>query len=124
MQMILAIMIGGAFGAAARYLVATGMVSWLGRDFPYATITVNILGSFLTGLLTMLLLQRFSLDPLLKAAILVGFLGAFTTFSTFSLDAFSLFEQGAHFKALAYILSSVVACIVALWLGMLLGKQL
>ena len=118
------IMLGGAFGAAARYLVTIKVTEKLGNSFPFGTLSVNVIGSFVMGLLAIFLVERFELEPLLKLGIFVGFLGAFTTFSTFSMDALSLFEQGQSLKALTYILSSVVLSVLAVWLGILLGKTL
>lgn len=120
---ILAIMLGGAFGAALRYLVSNSVYSLLGRDFPYGTLAVNLLGSFLMGILSVLLLERNEVDPLLKLAILVGFLGAFTTFSTFSMDTLALINEGALSRALLNMLISVIVCVFAVWLGMLIAKE-
>ncbi len=125
MNQIVAIALGGAFGAVMRYIVSTGVYQWLGRDFPYGTLTVNVVGSFLIGLLTeALVLQKVSLAMEHRAAILVGVLGSFTTFSTFSLDTFYLFQQGSHLKALANVFFNVSACLVAVWLGLLSGRSL
>jgi CrcB protein len=120
---IFAIMIGGALGAALRYLVSNGVYSLLGRDFPYGTLAVNVIGSFLMGILTVLLVERGESDPLLKLAILVGFLGAFTTFSTFSLDTLVLIDKGALMLAFFNMLGSVMICVSAVWLGMIIAKQ-
>ena len=121
---IFAIMIGGAIGAAMRFIVANGVYNALGREFPYGTLAVNIIGSFLMGLLTVILLEKGDFDPLIKLAILVGFLGSFTTFSTFSLDTLTLINDGALGRAFLNMISSVVVCVSAVWLGMILAKQL
>ncbi len=115
---------GGALGAVMRYLVSTGIHSFLGRGFPYGTLTVNVLGSFMMGFLFIYLLERSSLGPEWRALILIGFLGAFTTFSTFSIETLNLIESGAMVRALANILVSVITCILATWLGVILGRQL
>ena len=94
MLQILAIAGGGALGAVARFGVSTSVYRWLGRDFPWGTLAVNGLGSFAMGLLFVLLLERALLAPELRAAVLIGFLGSFTTFSTFSLETLTLVEQG------------------------------
>ena len=121
---IIAIMIGGALGAAMRYLVSNGFYSLLGRDFPYGTLAVNVIGSFLMGVLTVLLIDRGEVDPLIKLAILVGFLGSFTTFSTFSMDTLVLINEGALSRAFLNMLTNVVVCVSAVWLGMVITKQL
>ncbi len=123
LSQIFAIMLGGAMGAAMRYLVSNGIYALLGREFPYGTLAVNVLGSFLMGVLTVLLIERGEIDPLIKLAILVGFLGAFTTFSTFSLDTLALIQKGALSYAFLNMLVSVIICVLAVWLGMIIAKQ-
>ncbi len=123
MKTLLLIACGGALGAASRYAASLGVYAWLGRGFPYGTLFVNVTGSFLIGLLSMLLVERFSLGGEWRAAILVGFLGAFTTFSTFSLETLNLFEQGDGARALLNVLLSVVLCLLAVWSGVGLARQ-
>lgn len=125
MDSILAIAIGGASGAVLRFLVSSGVYQWLGRGFPYGTLVVNVLGSFLIGLLTeALVLQRVAVASEYRAAILVGLFGSFTTFSTFSLETLYLIEQGNLLKALLNILISVSVCVLAVWLGLMAGRGL
>ncbi len=125
MGQIFAIALGGASGAILRFLVSTGIYSWLGRGFPYGTLTVNIIGSLLIGLLTeALILQRLVISLEFRSAILIGFLGSFTTFSTFSLDTLYLIEQGNLTKAILNVLISLCACIFAVWIGLLAGRTL
>ena len=124
MTQILAIAAGGSIGAVMRYLVSTGVYNYLGRGFPYGTLAVNVLGSLLMGLLYELFLQRLSVSPEVRAILLVGFLGAFTTFSTFSIETITLIEQGDVFKAVVNMLASVILCVVAAWLGLQLARQL
>lgn len=125
MSQLIAIALGGAFGAIMRFFVSSGVYLWLGRGFPYGTLAVNVLGSFLIGLLTeALVLQRVAISLEYKAAILVGFLGSFTTFSTFSLETLYLIEQGSLTKAIGNVLVSVCSCIFAVWLGLLAGRSL
>jgi CrcB protein len=119
---LLIIAIGGAFGAVLRFVSSNGVYSWLGRDFPYGTLFVNVSGSLLMGFLYILLFERMSNAPELRALLLVGFLGAFTTFSTFSIETLNLVEQGNLLVAGANILLSVVLCLAAVWLGVLLGR--
>jgi len=125
MNQIIAIALGGACGAVVRFLVSTGLYQWLGRGFPYGTLVVNVLGSFLLGLLTeALILQRIAIGLEYRAAILVGFIGAFTTFSTFSLETIYLIEQGSLTKAALNIAVSVLGCLFAVWIGLLCGRSL
>lgn len=120
---LFSIMLGGAIGAASRYLLSNLIYDWLGRDFPYGTLAVNIIGSFLMGLLSLLLMQKSHIDPAIKLGLLVGFLGALTTFSTFSLDTLALMQDGALIRALLNVLVSVIVCVTAVWLGMITAKQ-
>ncbi|MEQ1529232.1 MAG: fluoride efflux transporter CrcB [Methylococcales bacterium] len=125
MNQLFAIALGGSCGAVLRFLVSSGVYQWLGRGFPYGTLTVNVLGSFLLGLLTeALILQRIAIAFEYRSAILVGFIGAFTTFSTFSLETLYLLEQGQLLKALLNISVSILACLFAVWIGLYLGRYL
>jgi CrcB protein len=125
MNQLIAVALGGACGAVLRFLVSSGLYQWLGRGFPYGTLAVNVVGSFLIGLLTeALILQRITLTFDYRAAILVGFIGAFTTFSTFSLETLYLIEQGSLTKAALNIVASVLGCLFAVWIGLLCGRSL
>lgn len=125
MNHLVAVALGGAFGAVMRFFVSTGVYQWLGRGFPYGTLTVNVLGSFLIGLLTeALILQRVAISLEYRSAILVGLFGSFTTFSTFSLETLYLIEQGNFIKAALNIVVSVCACIFAVWIGLLAGRTM
>ena len=119
---ILVVMFGGAFGAVARFILSTKITEKYGNIFPYGTISVNVIGSFVMGLLAVIIVERFALDPLLKLGVFVGFLGAFTTFSTFSMDTLGLFEEGHHLSAISNMFLSVVLSVFAVWLGVLIGK--
>lgn len=120
----ISIAMGGAVGALLRFWVSTAVYDKLGRQFPWGTLSVNVLGSFLMGFLAILLVERLSSSPEVRAFLLIGFLGAFTTFSTFSMETFNLIEQGETFSALMNIGVSVVACLTATGLGVLLGRSL
>jgi CrcB protein len=124
MLQILAIAGGGALGAVARFGGSTGVYRWLGRDFPWGTLAVNGLGSFAMGLLFVLLLERALLAPELRAAVLIGFLGSFTTFSTFSLETLTLVEQGEAVRALLNVVGSVLLCVGACWAGIIAARLL
>lgn len=116
-----AVGIGGALGAMARYGAGLVIVRALGPGFPVAILTVNVVGSFLMGLCVVLLAQRglTHLTPLLMA----GFLGGFTTFSAFSLEAVTLYERGAVGQAALYVGLSVVLSIAALGVGVWIARS-
>ena len=125
MNQLAAIALGGALGAVLRFLISTGVYQWLGRDFPYGTLAVNVIGSFLIGLMTeALILQRIALSMEYRSAILVGLFGSLTTFSTFSLDTISLLEQGQFSKASLNVFGSVIICLLVVWIGLNIGKLL
>lgn len=115
---------GGAVGAVLRFAVSNSIYRLVGRDFPYGTLTVNVLGSLLMGLLFILLVERQVASAEWRAALLVGLLGAFTTFSTFSLETMALLEDGELSRALLNIVVSVLLCLAATWLGMGIGRQI
>ena len=124
MLQVIAIAGGGALGALLRFWVSTGVYQWLGRGFPWGTAAVNIIGSFLMGFLFVLFLERMMVPGEIRAAVLVGLLGAFTTFSTFSIETLNLIEQADYLKALLNAVAGVVLCILACWAGLALGRQL
>ena len=115
---LLAVAVGGAVGASMRYGVTLAMISLMGKNFPYATLMVNVLGSFVMGLLFSLIEHGIVADLPWRSLFGIGLLGAFTTFSTFSLDTLLLLQQGEWQKAVLNILLNVLVCIFAAWLGM------
>lgn len=119
---LLAIAAGGALGALMRFWVSSGVHGVAGRSFPYGTLTVNVLGSLLIGILYVAFNERLDVSPHWRALLLVGVLGAFTTFSTFSMETLELLEKGDVLKAAANVLLNVVLCISAAWLGVLLTR--
>ena len=124
MSQTLAIAAGGAAGALMRFWVSNGVYALMGRGFPYGTLAVNVLGSLAMGLLYVLLLERMSVGPEWRALLLVGLLGSFTTFSTFSLETLNLIGQAEYLKAGLNMVLSVVVCVAAAGAGMLLARQL
>lgn len=114
---------GGAIGSLLRFWLSTGVYALLGRGFPYGTLTVNVIGSLLMGLLYVFLFERADLGTEWRAGILIGLLGAFTTFSTFSIETLNLIEAGEQMRAGINIIISVALCISACWLGMVIGRQ-
>lgn len=124
MNQVLAIAIGGAAGALLRFWLSTSMYGLLGRSFPYGTLSVNVLGSFLIGFLFIVLLERMQVTSYWRAGILIGVLGAFTTFSTFSIETLNLIEDGSLMKAALNVVLSVVLCLGSTWFGVVLGRVL
>ncbi len=124
MTQLLIVGAGGAIGAIGRYLLSTWIYSLTGRAFPWGTLAVNLLGSLLMGFLSVWLLERMTLSTEMRALLMVGFLGAFTTFSTFSLETLLLLEEGAVARAGINIAFSVIICIFAAWMGTLIAKAI
>lgn len=119
----LAIALGGALGAVARFALSHQTYIWLGRDFAWGTLAVNLIGSFMIGLLTILLINKFAVSTEWRAFLIVGFLGSFTTFSTFSFETMQYIQTGELNKAMLNIAVSVVGCLIAVWIGLVAGKQ-
>ncbi|QKI89515.1 fluoride efflux transporter CrcB [Thiomicrorhabdus xiamenensis] len=118
-----AIAAGGALGAVARFAVSHQVYVWFGRDFAWGTLAVNVAGSFAMGLLAVLLIDKWSLSNEWRSFILVGFLGAFTTFSTFSYETMQYIQVGEMTKAVANMALSLILTLSAVWLGMIGGRQ-
>ena len=115
---------GGAIGASARHLVNLAFLRLLGPGFPWATMAVNVVGSFSMGVLVETLARRFGASDEVRLFVATGILGGFTTFSAFSLDFAVLWERGASLPALGYLIASVIGSILALFLGLWLARSL
>ena len=124
MTQVFAIAAGGALGSVLRFWMSTWVSGQWGRDFPYGTLAVNVLGCLLMGILFVLLTERLSLAPVWRAGLLIGVLGGFTTFSAFSMETVSLIESGASLRALLNVMVSVVACVGATWVGVIAARQI
>jgi len=122
LQLITAVALGGALGSVARYLTGIGAGKLFGSDFPWGTMIINILGSFLIGVLVELFALRWDLSQAARAFLTIGICGGFTTFSTFSLESYMLMNRGELLPAAAYIGVSVVASIIALAAGLQLVR--
>ena len=122
MNSLFPVMIGGAVGAGARHLVGQAMLARLGPGFPWWTLSINIAGSLLMGLLVGWLARSGGGDTT-RLFVGVGILGGFTTFSSFSMEYWMLFERGQNVQAAAYVLASVIGAIVACGLGLFLVRQ-
>lgn len=120
---LLAVALGGALGSVGRYLVAAVWLPAAGPNaWPWGTLLVNVLGSFLYGLLFAVLTAYIPHAATLRVALLAGFLGGFTTFSSFSFETVRLFQEGQPVIATGYVLASVLSCLLAVWIGLALVK--
>ncbi|UHS61350.1 fluoride efflux transporter CrcB [Agrobacterium vaccinii] len=116
--------IGGAIGSVARYLVGVWGVKLAGPNFPWGTITVNVVGAFFIGLMVEIIARRFDASSEVRVFIVTGILGGFTTWSSFTLDAVVLFERGDLGLAAVYLLASLVVSFAAIFAGLALGRAL
>lgn len=123
MKMLLAVAIGGAVGAVARYKTVGWVAQVAGHGFPWGTLTVNVVGSFLMGVLIEVGARHQVLTPELRGLLAVGGLGAFTTFSSFALDVATLWERGETGPVAAYIAASTALSILGLFLGLWVVRQ-
>ena len=120
---ILSVAFGGAFGAVARYLINISPAANVFEKFPFPTFLINISGSFLIGFLLIVLTDKVQVSDNLRMAIIVGFLGAFTTFSTFEMEIFGLIRDRQVFLAISYLFLSVVVGFIGVLVGVALGRQ-
>ena len=124
MRLVMMIALWGALGCLVRYWLSGWVYDLIGRDFPWGTLVVNVVGAFLIGLLIEFSLRSTLISPELRTGIAIGFLGGLTTFSTFSYETFRLLEDGDFFKAAANVLASVFLCLILTWGGMMTARWL
>ncbi len=122
MQHYLAIALGGALGSVLRFAMNEAVSARYGRAFPWGTLSINVIGSFLIGLLAVLLVERLEVSPAVRLGLMVGVLGGFTTFSSFSLEVVQLMQNGAFLRALLYVVASVTVCVLAAAAGIHIAR--
>ena len=110
----LAVAIGGALGSVARYALSSWIFDITSHKFPYATLIVNVAGSFVMGILFVVIVERAALPAEMRSLLMIGFIGAFTTFSAFSLDALGLWQNGHVLMSVIYMIATVILCLVAI----------
>ena len=115
--------VGGFLGANARYILGALIAERLGTTFPYGTLIVNLTGSLAIGIILVLLTEHLAADPAWRLLLVVGFLGGYTTFSSYTFEALLLAEAGQWGRALWYVLGSNVLGLVAAFVGMLLARR-
>jgi len=114
---------GGALGALARYGIYN-LALRLEQHAALATLAINAVGAFLIGIIYVLVTERSAIEPHMQGLLSVGFLGAFTTYSTYSLDALKLLQQGQLWAAIAYLIGTLLLCLLAVWLGSILMRSI
>ena len=120
---VLFVGVGGFFGAIARYVIDGWVAQRTGAVFPWGTLTVNLSGAFVLGLLFALSVERGVLPAEIRAPILIGFIGAYTTFSTLALESWRLIEEGSYVLGAANLIGSMTLGIVAVVVGLLAGRM-
>ena len=120
----IAVVVGGALGAVARYLMMIGVGHWFGHGFPFATVLINIIGAFLLGSFVQISALFWSPSPELRIFITVGVLGSFTTFSTLALDVYMLWGRGEVIEATGYVAVSIIFGIAAFFTGVSVFRTL
>lgn len=121
---ILSIAVGGAFGAVARYLINISPLNNLFQPFPFPTLFINVLGSFLIGFFLILLTDKIAVGDNFRFALMIGFLGAFTTFSTFELEIWTLLKENQYITAFVYLFLSVALGFIGVVAGITLARKI
>ncbi len=124
MEIAFAVALCGAAGCLTRYYLSGWVYGILGRDFPYGTFVVNILGAFIIGFLMEFGIRSTLIPATLRVGLTVGFLGGLTTFSTFSYETFRLIEEGEFLVAFLNVTISVLVCLLFTWMGIFAARQL
>ena len=119
----LVVLVGGGAGALARYVAASLIMTRFGGKFPLGTLVINVTGSFLIGFLMTIMTERFHLDPIWRLLLVVGFLGGYTTFSSFEWETYTAVREGALWTGMLNVVSSVTLGYVAVWLGVILARR-
>jgi len=119
----LLVVIGGGTGALVRYVAASAIMTRFGGKFPLGTLVINVTGSFLIGFLMTILTERFNLDPSWRLLLVVGFLGGYTTFSSFEWETYTAVRDGGLWTGMLNVVSSVMLGYVAVWLGSILARR-
>jgi len=119
----LLVTIGGGTGALARYVAASAIMTRFGGKFPLGTLVINVTGSFSIGFLMTMLTGRLQLDPRWRLLLVVGFLGGYTTFSSFEWETFTAVREGGLWTGMLNVVSSIVLGYVAVWLGAMLARR-
>ncbi|MGB9761076.1 MAG: fluoride efflux transporter CrcB [Sulfurihydrogenibium sp.] len=124
MDKYLVLAFGGAVGTIGRYLVGVYSAKLLGTNFPYGTLIVNVLGSFIIGFFMIIFLEKLSLDPIWRLFVAVGFCGGFTTMSSFSFETLMLLSDGEYLKAFLNVFLNVFLSLGSTFLGIVLARSL
>lgn len=124
MEQLVYIALFGALGCLSRYFLSGWAYQLFGRGFPYGTLAVNVIGAFLIGLVMEFSIRSALIPPILRIALTIGFLGGFTTFSTFSFETFRLLEEGAFVIAFFNVMVSVVSCLACTWVGIVVARAM
>jgi CrcB protein len=119
----LVVVIGGGTGALVRYVAASAIMARFGGKFPLGTLVINVTGSFLIGFLMTMLTERFEFDPKWRLLLVVGFLGGYTTFSSFEWETYTAVRDGGLRTGLLNVVSSNMLGYVAVWLGAMLARR-
>ena len=117
------VLFGGGAGALARYVAGSAIMTRFGGKFPLGTLVINVTGSFLIGFLMTILTERFKLDPNWRLLLVVGFLGGYTTFSSFEWETYTAIREGGNWVGALNVVSSVVLGYCAVWLGVILARR-